>query len=53
MDNKIDELYKNAGESTQIYLDQLMSDDYSFYDDDMETTNEYMTNISSRAFRRD
>lgn len=50
MDNKIDELYKNAGESTQIYLDQLMSDDYSFYDDDMETTNEYMTNYKFKSF---
>lgn len=50
MANKIDELYKNAGESTQLYLDQLMNDDYSFYDEDMETTNEHMKYYKFKSF---
>lgn len=50
MTSKIDELYKNAGESTQLYLDRLMTDDYSFYDEDMETTNEYMKHYKFKSF---
>lgn len=48
--DKIDKLYKNAGESTRLCLDRLMNDDYPFYDEDTETTKEYMQHYKFKSF---
>lgn len=50
MSDKIEELYRNTGELTRMYLDQLLNDDYSFYDEDMEATAEYMQHYNFKDF---